>query len=140
MVRAGNDPRQMLPVFDLLNRVSQASGEGGSKTVHGSQSPLPSPKKRRTADEKRFSKQAGGRPVLQQAQDGESSTLSSDRSAKSNCQRRDRPRTFINSLKLYPAGWAAWEWSCLLVNDDHGFRVVLSATISYILPRQFQLI
>jgi len=26
MVRAGNDPRQMVPVFDMLNRVSQASG------------------------------------------------------------------------------------------------------------------
>jgi len=45
MVRAGNDPRQMLPVFDLLNRVSQASGGGGSKTVHGSQSPPPFPEK-----------------------------------------------------------------------------------------------
>ena len=28
MVRAGNDPRQMIPVFDMLNRVSQAEGGG----------------------------------------------------------------------------------------------------------------
>lgn len=28
MVRAGNDPRQMAPVFDMLNRVSKASGGG----------------------------------------------------------------------------------------------------------------
>jgi predicted Zn-dependent protease len=28
MVRAGNDPRQMIRVFDMLNRVSQASGGG----------------------------------------------------------------------------------------------------------------
>lgn len=29
MVRAGNDPRQMIRVFDMLNRVGQASGSGG---------------------------------------------------------------------------------------------------------------
>lgn len=28
MVRAGNDPRLMVPLFDMLTRVSQASGGG----------------------------------------------------------------------------------------------------------------